>query len=149
MRMLSASVAVGKKCCLIVVCFLFVIQAAYSQFNISQIVISGNEKVSDETIRAISGLSPKSNTSSDEINQGFKRLTKSGLFQNVTIDPVGSRLVISVIENPFLEKVVFEGNKIFKDDFLEGIVKSKNRSAFNSGTIDEDVRVLLQLYRHY
>ena len=130
-----------------VVFFLMFAVYAFGQYKVDQIVISGNKDISSETIRALSGLSTKKSMSAREINNGFRRLSDSGLFQNVEINPVGSRLIITVIENPFLDQVGFEGNKIFKTSFLSQIVKSKVRSAFNKGTIDEDVRQLLQLYR--
>ena len=130
-----------------VVFFLMFAVYAFGQYKVDQIVISGNKDISSETIRALSGLSTQKSMSAREINNGFRRLSDSGLFQNVEINPVGSRLIITVIENPFLDQVGFEGNKIFKTSFLSQIVKSKVRSAFNKGTIDEDVRQLLQLYR--
>ncbi len=137
-----------KKRVLVSIIFFFAFSAsAFGQFNINQIVVSGNKDISSETIQAISGLSIKEPLSAREINDGFRRLSDSGLFQNVEINPVGSRLIITVIENPFLEKVSFEGNKIFKTSFLSQIVQSKARTSFNRGTVDEDVRQLLQLYR--
>ena len=120
---------------------------AFGQFNISQIVVSGNSNISPETIRALSGLSTKKSLSARDINNGFRRLSDSGLFQDVKLNPVGNRLIISVIENPFLDAVSFEGNKIFKSTFLRKVIKSKARSTFSKGVIDEDVRQLLQLYR--
>ena len=120
---------------------------AFSQFNINQIVVSGNSNISAETIRALSGLSTKKALSARDINNGFRRLSDSGLFQNVQINPVGNRLIITIIENPLLDAVAFEGNKIFKTSLLSQIIKSKARSAFNEGTVDEDIRQILQVYR--
>ena len=48
--------------------------------------------------------------------------SKNGLFQNVVLNPVGNRLIISVVENPIISNVDFEGNKIFKDQFLFSII---------------------------
>ena len=121
--------------------------SAFGQYNISKIVVSGNSNISSETIRALSGISTKKVLSAREINNGFRRLSDSGVFQDVKLNPIGNRLIISVIENPFLDVVTFEGNKIFKTPFLNKVIKSKPRSSFNRGTIDEDVRQLLQIYR--
>ena len=138
---------ISIKIILIIFFILFFNSFAFGQFNISKIVVSGNSNISSETIKALSGLSTKKTLSAREINNGFRRLSDSGLFQDVKLNPVGNRLIISVIENPLLDAVTFEGNKIFKTPLLNRVIKSKPRSAFNRGTIDEDVRQLLQLYR--
>ena len=134
-------------CNTIIVFFLISPNFALSQFNIKEIVVSGNSEVSAETIIAISGLSNSNNMSANSINEGFRRLSDSGLFQNVVLNPVGTRLIISVIENPIISNVDFEGNKIFKDQFLFSIISSQSRTPFSKGIIDEDIRKILQIYR--
>ena len=111
---------------------------ALSQFKINEIIVSGNNEISSKTIIAISGLSKTNNLSANAVNEGFRRLSDSGLFQNIVLNPVGSRLIISVIENPIINKVDFEGNKIFKDNFLLSIISSKSRTPFSKGIINED-----------
>ena len=103
-------------CNTLLVLFLILPNFAFSQFKIKEIVVSGNE-VSSETIIAISGLSKSNNMSANSINEGFRRLSDSGLFQNVGLNPVGNRLIISVVENPIISNVDFEGNKILKINF--------------------------------
>ena len=134
-------------CNTIILFFLISPNFALSQFNIKEIIVSGNSEVSAETIIAISGLSNSNNMSANSINEGFRRLSDSGLFQNVVLNPVGTRLIISVIENPIISNVDFEGNKIFKDQFLFSIISSQTRTPFSKGIIDEDIRKILQIYR--
>ncbi len=134
-------------CNTIFVFFLILPNFALSQFNIKEIIVSGNSEVSAETIIAMSGLSKSNNMSANSINEGFRRLSDSGLFQNVVLNPVGTRLIISVVENPIISNVDFEGNKIFKDQFLFSIISSQTRTPFSKGIIDEDIRKILQIYR--
>ncbi len=134
-------------CNAIILFFLISPNFALSQFNIKEIIVSGNSEVSAETIIAISGLSNSNNMSANSINEGFRRLSDSGLFQNVVLNPVGTRLIISVVENPIISNVDFEGNKIFKDQFLFSIISSQSRTPFSKGIIDEDIRKILQIYR--
>ena len=44
---------------------------ALSQFKINEIIVSGNNEISSETIVAISGLSKSNNLSANSINEGF------------------------------------------------------------------------------
>ena len=121
-------------CNTIIVFFLISPNFALSQFNIKEIIVSGNSEVSAETIIAISGLSKSNNMSANSINEGFRRLSDSGLFQNVVLNPVGTRLIISVVENPIISNVDFEGNKIFKDSFLLSVISSKSKTPFSRGS---------------
>ena len=69
---------------------------AFGQFNISKIVVSGNSNISSETIRALSGLSTQKTLSAREINNGFRRLSDSGLFQDVKLNPIGNLSLIHI-----------------------------------------------------
>ena len=50
----------------------------------------------------------------------LKALLATGLFDNVTIDRAGERLVVHLTEAPVLDRVAFEGNKKIKDKDLDG-----------------------------
>ena len=62
----------------IIVFFLISPNFALSQFNIKEIIVSGNSDVSAETIIAISGLSKSNNMSANSINEGFKKCSSLG-----------------------------------------------------------------------
>ena len=52
------------------------------------------------------------------IDEALKALYGTGLFQDVRITPSGNRLVVTVVENPVINRVAFEGNLKLKDDQL-------------------------------
>jgi outer membrane protein insertion porin family len=70
------------------------------------------------------------------------------LFDNVTIDGQGDRLVVHLTEAPVLDRVAFEGNKKVKDKELEAVVQSKPRGVLQRATVQADVGRIMEAYRH-
>ncbi len=81
-----------------------------------------------------------------EIDEGLKGLYATGLFSDVRINSSGGRLVVTVVENPVLNRVVFEGNKKAKDDQLSTEVQSKPRGTLSKPTVQADVQRIIEIY---
>ncbi len=115
--------------------------------SVSQIAVNGNQRVDDETVRAYLSIKPGRSFSAQDVDQSLKALFETGLFSDVSIAQRGGTLVVTVVENPLINKIAFEGNKKFKDDQLKGVVQSKERGVFTRARIQSDVQRILELYR--
>jgi outer membrane protein insertion porin family len=111
------------------------------------IVVEGNRRVEAETIRSYFRLNPGERLDSYKIDQALKALYATGLFQDVRINPAGGRLVVTVIENPVINRVAFEGNSKLKDDQLTNEVQSKPRGTLSRPTVQADVQRIVEIYR--
>ncbi len=111
------------------------------------IVVEGNRRVEAETIRSYFRAGPGERLTSYKIDQALKALYATGLFQDVRIDQSGGRLIVSVIENPVINRVAFEGNKKIKDDQLTNEVQSKPRGTLSRPTVQADVQRIVEIYR--
>jgi len=114
---------------------------------IRSIEIEGNLRIEDQTV--ISFLKVGVGDSFDEslINQSLKALFDTGLYSDISITPSGDTLVVSLIENPTVNKVVFEGNKKFDDDTLASELRIKPRRVFTPARVQSDVQRIITLYR--
>ena len=81
----------------------------FSSFGLNadakKIKILGNERISDETIILLSGLSDPTKISSDDINEALKKITKSGLFSDIKISHQDSKSYFSnftFMQNEFI-----------------------------------------------
>jgi outer membrane protein insertion porin family len=113
---------------------------------ISSISVTGNELIPSQTIRDFAGVNFGSNLTPADINDVLRRLYDSGMFENVELQVSGSTLVISVVENPTISVIAFEGNKILKDDALAPVIQSSVRRPFNRLTAQSDAQTIAQLY---
>src|SRR6185436_9815758 len=59
----------------------------------------------------------------------------------------GGRLIVTVVENPVINRVAFEGNRRVKDDQLTTEVQSKPRGTFSRPTVQADVQRIVEIYR--
>ena len=115
--------------------------------TVSSIVVEGNRRVEADTIRSYFQTNPGERLDSYKIDQALKGLYATGLFQNVKIDHAGNRLVVTVIENPVINRVAFEGNKKLKDDQLFSEVQSKTRGTLARPTVQADAQRIVDIYR--
>jgi outer membrane protein insertion porin family len=115
--------------------------------QLSSIVIEGNRRVEADTIRSYFRPAPGERLDSYKIDQALKALYATGLFQDVRINQSGGRLVVTVVENPVINRVAFEGNKKIKDEQLIAEVQSKARGTLMRPTVQSDVQRVTEIYR--
>src|SRR5438034_2257848 len=95
--------------------------------TVASISVEGNRRVEVETIRSYFKPGPGGRLGQAQIDDGLKALIETGLFQDVRINQVGGRLVVTVVENAVIGRIAFEGNKKVKDEQLSAEIQSKPR----------------------
>src|SRR5207245_5190863 len=91
---------------------------------------------------------PSSRLVQAQIDDGLKALIETGLFQDVRISTPGGRIVVTVVENPVIGRIAFEGNKKVKDDQLSAEIQSKPRGTFSRPMVQSDAQRIVEIYRH-
>ncbi|MGF6308928.1 outer membrane protein insertion porin family [Bradyrhizobium sp. i1.8.4] len=115
--------------------------------SVDAITIEGNRRIEAETIRSYFRPGAGGHLDQAAIDDGLKQLVETGLFQDVKIDRAGGRIVVSVIENPVIGRVAFEGNKKIKDEQLSAEVQSKPRGTLSRPTVQSDALRIAEIYR--
>ncbi|GAA4229205.1 outer membrane protein insertion porin family [Sagittula marina] len=122
-------------------------QAAYAQsYSFSNVQIDGNQRVEDGTILTYAGIARGQRVSAGELNDAYQRILGSGLFESVDIAPQGNTLVISVVEYPTVNRIVFEGNQRIKDEDLAPMVQSQTRRVFSPRLAEQDAQTIAEAY---
>jgi len=116
--------------------------------TVDSIEVQGNRRVETSTIRSYFKPGPNGKLDQGHIDDGLKGLIETGLFQDVKINQAGGRIVVSVIENPVIGRVVFEGNKKIKDEQLSSEVQSKPRGTLSRPMVQSDAQRIADIYRH-
>ena len=107
--------------------------------NIKNIVITGNDRVSDETIKIFSSINIGDEINSDKLNKIIKNLYETNFFENISVNFENHELLITVKENPVINKILINGVK--SKTMMETITKNmllKSRSSFNDYQLDKD-----------
>ncbi|MBL4790630.1 MAG: outer membrane protein assembly factor BamA [Kordiimonadaceae bacterium] len=114
---------------------------------IQQISVSGSERVEPETIVSYLAVRVGDPFDPARLDLSIKNLFRTGLFADVSMDINNNVLIVNVVENPIINRVVFEGNrKLDREDLLEE-VRIRGRTVFTRSKIRADVKRMLDLYR--
>jgi outer membrane protein insertion porin family len=112
------------------------------------IVVEGNRRVDAETVRSYFHAAADGKFDDASRDAALKELVATGLFDKVSIDRNGERLVVHLAEAPVLDRVAFEGNKKIKDTELAAAIESKPRGTFQRAAVQADVGRIIEAYRH-
>jgi outer membrane protein insertion porin family len=104
------------------------------------IEVEGNRRIDAETVRSYFHAAPHGQLDEAARDAGLKALLATGLFDKVSIEHAGERLIVHLAESPVIDRVAFEGNRKIKDNELAAVVGSRSR-----GTLQ---RAVVQAYRH-
>ncbi|WGD56355.1 outer membrane protein assembly factor BamA [Bradyrhizobium sp. CB1650] len=125
----------------------FVSSSALAQ-TVQSISVEGNRRVEVETIRSYFKPGPGGRLDQAAIDDGLKALIETGLFQDVKINRgAGGHIIVSVVENPVIGRIAFEGNKKIKDEQLTAEVQSKARGTFSRAMVQSDTLRIAEIYR--
>ena len=117
---------------------LFLIKNSYSEI-VKEIKVIGNDRISSKTIETFANVSINDNLDQSNINQILKDLYNTNFFNNVTITLKNNVLMISVYENPIINKIQIDGikSKRIKDLILKNSIL-KSRSSFDQLLLKRD-----------
>jgi outer membrane protein insertion porin family len=110
--------------------------------------VQGNRRIDAETVRSYFHPAPDRRFDEAARDAALKALLATGLFNKVTIERAGERLVVHLTEAPVLDRVAFEGNKKIKDKDLTAIIESKPRGTLQRAMVQADVGHIMEAYRH-
>ena len=114
---------------------------------IQSIKVLVNQRIERATVMSYISVAKGSIFDPVLIDRSLKDLFATGLFADVNIAREGQILIITVSENPIINRIVFEGNKRIKDSTLEAEVSLRPRVVYTRTKIQKDLTRLLQLYR--
>ena len=122
--------------------------AVYAQGAvIREIRVVGNRRVEPETVRSYLQFSVGDAYDAGKVDRSLKALFATGLFADVRIDRDGNAVVITVVENPVINQVAFEGNSEVDTQTLQNEVQLKPRSVYTRARALADAQRILDVYR--
>ncbi len=122
-------------------------QSLMSGGIIKEIRIEGVQRIEPETVRSYMRVNPGDAFDPLRLNRSYKDLFDSELFADVTLHREGDTLVVTVVENPIINRIAFEGNGRLEDDALAAEIVLRSRSVFTRTKAQNDTLRLLEIYR--
>jgi len=122
-------------------------QAPESAERIRAIQVEGNERIEDRTIQSYLLVEPGDPFDAERIDLSLKTLFATGLFADASFEKSGQDLIVRVVENPIINRVIFEGNSAIDDDKMREEIQVAPRGIFTAARVQSDVQRILELYR--
>ena len=94
-----------------IVLSIFLITGSVNAEILNKFDISGNKRISDETIIIFSELKVNEEVSKSKLDQVIKNLYKTNFFKNISLNFENNILSIQVEENPIIENLEITGIK--------------------------------------
>ena len=114
---------------------------------IRSIKISGNERVSDQTVLAYLPIAIGDNVTSADMNKVFKGLYKSNMFADIKMNLANNVLHVRVVERAIINVISYEGNRKIKDKAIKADSLLRPRMPLNNSTIQEEKQRIATLYK--
>ena len=127
---------------------IFIITISANSEIIKEIKVNGNKRVSSATIKIFSEIEVNSDLSVNQLNDVVKKLYSTNFFNNVELIVEKNILYISVIENPLIQTLTFEGVKnkrIIK--LLNEKIEMREKSSFIKNRVKNDEEKIINILR--
>ena len=125
-----------------------IVGSAWAQQNrIAEIRVTGSQRIDPETVTSYILVAPGDSFDPELLDRSLKSLFGTGLFADVSFRREGSSLIVSVVENPVINRIAFEGNKRIESETFEKEVQLRPRLVFTRTKVQKDVQRILDIYR--
>jgi outer membrane protein insertion porin family len=122
-------------------------QDVVSEDVIRGIRVEGNQRIEAPTIRSYMVVEIGEPFDPAKLDQSLKNLYATGLFDDVALRREGDELVVTVVENPIINRIAFEGNRRLDDEVLSNEVQLRPRVVYTRSRVQNAVSRILELYR--
>jgi outer membrane protein insertion porin family len=114
---------------------------------IQRFIVRGNERIEPATVISYLPLQVGETIDPAKEDLALKALARTELFSDEKIELNNGDLIITVVENPIINRVLFEGNSSIKEDKLKDEVTVRPRGIFTRAKAQADVGRIVELYR--
>lgn len=118
-----------------------------TQQIIGRILVEGNQRIESRTVQSYLLVRPGDPFDEERIGLSVRALGATGLFADIQIETRGTDLVIRVLENPIINRIMFEGNNAVTTERLEEETEAEPRQTFTLSRVEQDVQRILEVYR--
>jgi len=114
---------------------------------VNKIDISGNDRISNNTIIDIIDFKKSNNYSNSDLNNFQKKLFETNFFSNIKLKLENNILKIIVIENPLIEFFIIQGvvNKTREDLIYEKVLLGQNK-IFSQSLLNQDIETIKKIF---
>ncbi len=123
------------------------VELAQSAEVIQNIVVKGTQRIDPDTVKSYLLVQPGDAFDPGKIDRSLKSLFTTGLFADVSLRRQGGTLIVTVVENPVINRIAFEGNADLDTEDLRADISLRQRVIYTRTKVQKDVKRILSIYR--
>jgi outer membrane protein insertion porin family len=116
-------------------------------FKVDRIQVNGNKRVETATVEAFLNVAPGQTVSKSHLDDAFRRMYDTGLFEDLNMSMKSGTLIVNVKENSTVSEVTIDGNDKIDEEKILPELKVQPRSIFKEADVQADVKRILTLYQ--
>ena len=126
---------------------IFLLYFFQSSRDIKKIIINGNSRVSDETIKIYGEIEINKDIQERDLDKILKNLYSTNFFEDVKVNFINNVITINLKEYPFVNQLVILGEKSnnFKDQ-IKKLISIKEKRSIVKSFLAKDIDLIKQLY---
>ena len=131
----------------IILSFFLLFFSALKAEVIENVIIEGNKRISDETIKIYGEVELNKNFTESELNKVLSNLNSTNFFENIEINLNNKTLKIVVKEYPFVNQLIILGEPKKKNvDEIKKLIQIKSKRPFIKANLAKDIDIIKKLY---
>jgi len=131
----------------IIVIFFFLLSFANAE-SLKKFEISGNKRISDQTIIIFSEIKINEKITKTKLDQVIKRLYKTNFFRDINLSFENQTLFLKVEENPIIEKLELTGiKKQSLVEFIKDKLQLAEMKSFNQNLLTSDINLIYNILK--
>ncbi|MDI9349323.1 MAG: outer membrane protein assembly factor BamA [Candidatus Symbiobacter sp.] len=115
--------------------------------KIAKIRVIGQQRIEAATVLTYLDLQPGDEFDQHVIDRSLKKLFDTGLFADVDLVREGNDLVVKLVENPIINRILFDGNSKLETDKLKQELQLRERAIYTKSKVQADLERLQEIYR--
>ena len=128
--------------------FLFFLQSVSYAELISDIKVTGNKRISKESIVVFGNINLDQNYDSTDLNDILKNLYDTNFFEDINLTLKNNVLLVNVKENPIIEDIKIDGVDSKKlNEYLISNLTLKSRNSYVESSFSKDVNLLSNILK--
>ena len=122
--------------------FSFIVQNSFADI-LKEVKVIGNKRISKETIILFGNIKINENLNVEELDDVLKKLYETNFFSDVKVNFEQNILEITLVENPIIQRVVFDGIKAKKmREALKEVIILRDKSSFIEYQAKQDLNAI-------
>ncbi len=131
----------------IVIVFFFLLSLVRAE-TLQNIEISGNKRISDQTIIIFSEIEINEEITKSKLDEVIKKLYKTNFFKNINLSFENQTLFLKVEENPIIENLEITGiKKQSLVEFIKGKLSLAEMKSFNQELLTADINLIYNILK--